>query len=40
MKEEIEEIKQDNVSELRKIAEKHFMILFKGSYTDENFKNF
>ena len=29
MKEEIEEIKQDNVSELRKIAEKHFMILLK-----------
>ena len=29
MKEEIEEIKQDNVSELRKLQKKHFMILFK-----------
>ncbi len=40
MKEEIEEIKQDNVSELRKIAEKTFYDTFKGSYTDENFKKF
>ena len=40
MKEEIEEIKQDNVSELRKIAEKTFYDTFKGSCTDENFKKF
>lgn len=37
MKEEIEEIKKDNVSELRKIAEKTFYDTFKDSYTDENF---
>lgn len=40
MKEEIEEIKKDNVSELRKIAEKTFYDTFKDSYTDENFKKF
>lgn len=40
MKEYIEEIKKDNVSELRKIAEKTFYDTFKGSYTDENFKKF
>lgn len=40
MKEEIEEIKQDNVSELRKIAEKHFMILLKVVILMKTLKNF
>ena len=40
MKEEIEEIKQDNVSELRKIAEKTFYDTFKVVILMKTLKNF